>query len=85
MYLALPHRVAVKKEKVDRKLPKGLGEKKLRLLGTSEERERLHCYLSEQMVAQSSPWVTNRCGWVHPSPVLTGYHQSSLVFQEPQN
>jgi hypothetical protein len=51
---------AMGEKKQDRKLPKGLGEKRLRLEGTPEETEKLHHYLSGQMAAQSAPRATSR-------------------------
>ena len=41
-------------------LPKGLGEKRLRLLGTPEETHKLQDYLTQQIVAQSAPRVASR-------------------------
>ena len=46
--------------KVSRKLPKSLGEKSLRLLGTAEEAKRLSGYLVEQRSALSAFRVSNQ-------------------------
>jgi hypothetical protein len=50
-----PSQLEGMEERPGRKLPKGPGEKRLRLLGTPEETERLQRYLREQMAAQSGP------------------------------